>query len=151
MARPQSAAKNRLVIRGAVLARVDNLPLFHGGAGSVEIPVFGLRAGECHRPQPTNADDGVHGGGRNEVDILDRLLQNDNVAVQFGGHSGPFGYDQIAATVDGDKAVPARAFVHRKLLRIIERVAAFYRKCVGLCRFRCRRTACQQQGGQGQK
>ena len=144
--------QDRLVIGGTVLARVGDLALLHGGAGRVEVPVFGLRAGQRHGPQPANANNGVHCGRRHKVDILNGLLQNGDVCVQIGGRSGALRHDEIAAAVNRDEVIAARAHIHRELLRIFQRIAVFYRQCVGLRGgLGCSRAPCQQQGGQSEE
>ena len=114
--------QNRFIIGRAVLARIGDLPAFHCRFGFVQIPVFGARAGKCHGIQPAQADDGVHRRGRDQINILNRLLQHGNVRIQRIRHRSPLGYDEIPRAVDGDKVIPARALVDGELLSVLQGV-----------------------------
>ena len=143
--------QDRLIIRGAVSPRIGDLSVFHRLARIPEIPPVSLCAGQCYAIQRPDADDRIHHGGRNQIDVFNRLLQNRQILLQPGRQGRVLRYHKIAFLADGDKAVPARALIDRKLLGIFQRVTARNRQPgSGRLRLLCS-TARQQQGGQHQK
>ncbi len=100
-------SQDRLIIRGAVLARIGDLPCCMAAlaAGryqpSALVPDSAMLSSPPMLMMGSIADDG------HQVDILDRLLQNGDVCVQIGGRSGPLRHDEIAAAVNRDRSVAA--------------------------------------------
>ena len=143
--------QDHLIIRGAVSPRIGDSSVFHRLARLLEIPAVSLCAGQCYAIQRPDADDRIHHGGRNQIDVFNRLLQNRQILLQPGRQGRILRHNKIAFLADGDKAVPARALIDRELLGIFQRVTARDRQPgSGRLRLLCS-TARQQQGGQHKK
>ena len=145
-----AGSQNGFIVRGAVLARIGNLPRLHGGFGFGQVPAIRLGAGKCNAVQRAQADDGVHSGGGNQVDILNGLLQHGGALGQILRHGSALRHHQILAVRNGDQLVPAGAFIHGKLFGVLQRVAAFHGKGGG-SRAAAARAAGQQQKRCGRK
>ena len=79
--------QDALIVRGAVLARVDNAPGLHGLLSLVQIPALGTGAGKGNAVQRVQMKEQVHGRGGHQIDVLHRLLQNSH-ALWYGAQSG---------------------------------------------------------------
>ena len=145
-----AGSQNGFIVRGAVLARIGNLPRLHGGFGFGQVPAIRLGAGKCNAVQRAQADDGVHSGGGNQVDILNGLLQHGGALGQILRNGSALRHHQILAVRNGDQLVPAGAFIHGKLFGVLQRVAAFHGKGWG-SRAAAARAAGQQQKRCGRK
>ena len=92
----------------------------------------------------------IAGGGGNQVDILNGLLQHGGALGQILRNGSALRHHQILAVRNGDQLVPAGAFIHGKLFGVLQRVAAFHGKGGG-SRAAAARAAGQQQKRCGRK
>ena len=129
-----AGGKDALIVRGAVLARVGDAALLHGLFGLFHIPALGLRAGEGDAVQGVQMDEEVHHRGGDEINMIQRLAQQNDVLGQVVHLGGPLGDDEEPPGVrDVDHHIAALIAVGGKLGGIVQRIAVVEHEgcCIG--------------------
>ena len=129
-----ASGKDALIVRGAVLARVGDAALLHGLSGLFHIPALGLRAGEGDAVQGVQMDEEVHHRGGDEINMIQRLAQQNDVLGQVVHLGGPFRDDEEPPGVrDVDHHIAALIAVGGKLGGIVQRIAVVEHEgcCIG--------------------
>ena len=107
----------QLVIRLGVLARVEDISLFHGFARVVDVPAVGVGAGKTDGVKTVQAVEKAHHGSGRKVDVLHRLLQDGYIVGDLGRDLRSFGDDEeTSAVMDGNELQTALVFLDGKLM-----------------------------------
>ena len=118
-------SKDPLIVRGAVLAGVGDAALLHSLLGLLHIPALGLGAGEGDAVQCIQMDEEVHHRGGDEVDVVQRLAERDNIGGQVIHLCRVLGdHEESAAVRDVHQHISPLIAVGGELSRVVQRIAA---------------------------
>ena len=126
-----AALQNRLVVRCGIFSGVAHAAFFHRGLCAFDVPVALLEAAEGNAPDCVQMVKIVHRGGRNEIDVRKRPVQNRDACRHAFRDLGVFRYQQkFLIGSDGDAGIVVSRVADGKLRGVGERKLPVKRQAV---------------------